>query len=48
MAVMVAILDFKNRMILAIFDIWISPVPQTKFWVDLFHGLWGVIENVKS
>ena len=39
---------FRIRMILAIFDLLVTPMPHTKFRVNLFNGSEGVVENSKS
>ena len=39
---------FLIGMIFAIFDLLVTLMPQTKFRVNLFHGLEGVVANVKS
>ena len=41
-------LGFPIRIILPIFDLQVTPMLPTKFRVNLFNGLGGVVENVKS
>ena len=47
MAAMAAILD-SDRNILAILDLLVNSMSQTKFRVNLFDGSGGVVKNVKS
>ena len=39
---------FWIEMTFAPFDLLVTPMSQTKFRVNLFYGLGGVVENVKS
>ena len=38
---MAAILDIRTETILAILNLYVSPMPSIKFWLNLTYGLGG-------